>query len=62
VRGDADRAWRGVAPAASVLEVVTNCTLDDGAGQARGRSSGGGAPRAAAMSSEAIERIRLRRG
>jgi hypothetical protein len=36
--------WRGVAPAASVLELVCSCTLGDGAIQARVRPSGGGAP------------------
>lgn len=52
-------AWRGEAPAASVPELVTNCTLDDGAFQARVRSSGGGAPRAGIRGNEAIERRRL---
>ena len=47
---------RGVALAASVLELVTNCTLDAGAGEARGRSSGGGAPGAREQGHEAVER------
>ena len=49
--------WRGVAPAGSVLEVERSCTLHDGAGEARGRSSGSGAPQPAGTSQQAIERI-----
>jgi len=37
-------AWRGEAPAGNVLAVVSTRTLRAGAQQARGRSSGGGAP------------------
>lgn len=56
--GRSDLARRG-AGGQRVLEVVSSCTLHDGAAQARVRSSGGGAPRAGGDGQPASERRRL---
>jgi hypothetical protein len=51
-----------VAPAGSVLAAVSTRTLHAGAGQARAVRPAEARHEPAAMSSEAIERSRLRRG